>query len=106
MYDSTESLIECRLASSIGYSRKTKKFSIGEIAEKLKNKSISYNEIVQQENKLFFDIDDAKNSLNFEKCLDIINKMICKFRHQSLDVQYAYTKTTSKTKPHSYHVVY
>jgi hypothetical protein len=58
-------LVECRLASSIGYHKKTKKFSLDELAEKLGNKTISYNEIVQAENKLFFDVDNSKNALNF-----------------------------------------
>ena len=37
--------------------------------DKLSNKSISYNEIVKAENKLFFDIDNSKNELNFKDCL-------------------------------------
>ena len=73
--------MECRIASIVGYHPKTTKISYEDIILKLEDKSKSYNEIVQLENKLFFDIDDAKNSLNFEKCLDIISKLICKFRH-------------------------
>lgn len=80
--------------------------NIDHLSEKLENKSISYNEVIKPVNKLFFDIDNAYNELNFHKCLEEIGKMICKFRHHNLGVEFAYTKSTSTEKPHSYHVVY
>lgn len=73
--------MECRLASNGNYHTDTVKYSYSDMVEKLENKAISYNEVIQQENKLFFDIDDALNVLNFEKCLELIENMICKFRH-------------------------
>jgi hypothetical protein len=94
------------LASTYGYHTKTKKFNLEDLAARLDNQAISYNEVIKQENKLFFDIDDSYNELNFQKCLELIEKMICKFRHQAINVDYAYSKTTSASKPHSYHVVY
>ena len=106
MYDHFETLIECRLASGQSYHKNTKKYSIDDLIIKLDNPLISYNEIIQIENKLFFDIDDAKNALNFKKCLEKIESYIFKFRHSAINVECAYTQSTSTTKPHSYHVVY
>jgi len=58
-------MIECRLASAVGYAKKTKKYRPEYLSEYLDNKGISYNEIVRDENKLFFDIDNAYKELNF-----------------------------------------
>ena len=64
------------------------------------------NECIGAVNKLFFDIDDSKNETNFAKCLELIEQTMCKFSLSSLHIKMAYTKSTSTTKPHSYHVVY
>ena len=80
--------------------------SLDDLSSQLDNTAISYNEIIKAENKLYFDIDDSKNALNFRTCLDEIEKMICRFKPSSINVDYSYTKSTSLTKPHSYHVVY
>jgi len=45
--------------------KKTRKYRPDELCEYLENKSISYNEIVKDDNKLFFDVDNAYNELNF-----------------------------------------
>jgi len=63
--DPFETMIECRLATSSNYMKKTRKYRPDELCEYLENKSISYNEIVKDDNKLFFDIDNAYNELNF-----------------------------------------
>jgi hypothetical protein len=104
IYDEFDSLIEVRIAKSTGYLPNTKKLTFDEMTDILEDKSASYNEVVGNVNKLFFDIDNAVNQFNFEACLDFIEQMIQRFKYNNVDR--AYTKSTSTLKPHSYHVVY
>ncbi len=62
--------------------------------------------MIKPENKLFFDIDDAVCELNFKQCIEIIQDQITKFRLSDKPVEFAYTKSNSKSKPYSYHVVF
>jgi hypothetical protein len=101
-----ESQCELRIASKTGYYSKNKFVSYDDIEEMLDNKGYSYNEVIKSVNKLFFDIDDAVCELNFKKCIEYIQGQIAKFKLSDKPVEYAYTKSNSKTKPYSYHVVF
>jgi len=101
----------CRLATSTGYQTKTKEFSYPDILrlvaiKKRHNTKIMYNEVTRPINKLFFDIDDSLNLLNFNKCRLEIEKQISLYNNGNFNIQLAYTKSTNENKPHSYHLVY
>lgn len=79
-YDTLDSTITLRTATNgVGYHKKNITASFEDMADMLTNTSISYNEVVGFNNKLFFDIDDCKNALNFKKCLKLIERQICRF---------------------------